>query len=153
MKLILHSLFLILVLLGGMAFFQSADTRISQPTRTRPRPIPPPCCQPFRAEDFSVIFDTATLPSETPRINANTSTNTSTTKSTSNSVDVPITELFPASGKVDTKEAEAYRKELEVYRLLTEQLRKAELISNKEYALRLSFYKLRMTEYKETVKP
>ena len=93
----------------------------------KPKPIPPKCCRPFRAELHSSYFETA-------------SDYTSREK---------YGNVMPERNDtgVETEEVEIYKLNLEEYRLYTQMYERRKLISKEEARLRLQLY----TERKESV--
>jgi hypothetical protein len=87
----------------------------------RPRPTPPSCCRPFRADDvFSSRITTSNI------FNANSSSN------------ITYAEI--------PEDVVKYKSSLENYKSRIDSLKRSNIISNSEYKLLLAHYKLRIIE-------
>lgn len=96
---------------------ETAPTDIAA-TEARPRPVPPVCCRPFRAELHSSYFETA---SQEYLKYGNSA--------------APVFQIG-----VEPEEMEIYKLNLEEYRLYTQLYSRQKLISKDEYNTRMKLY-------------
>lgn len=120
----------------------------------RPRPIPPSCCRPFRADDFSSA-DLEAVPRITwqPHLVLGGGSIVSTNSmSNSGAVPRPTVTIVPSPAatpeNVEREDIERYRLNLEEYRLITETLKRKDAITRQEYNRRINWYRLRVSQYK-----
>lgn len=117
---ILSLLFILICVVGAVS--QSA------PAERRPRPIPPACCRPFKADDFSATDLTAAPHRDRPIIGiiGGPPIPVPMPSPVPSPSPTPITVVPAPEDGVDREEAEIYRLNLEEYRLTTEIQRKSD---------------------------